>query len=163
MKIIKSLDQFINEAAQEVKTSAGLAIIWEGKILLGHTTGRNFKTGYGIPKGGIEPGETQIDAAIREVAEEIGVLVPKNRVNSNAYQFGVDARKWGFKKIVHYYIVKINSLQEIGLNEPVVPKDRLQLEEINDARFMDLKQARSVVMKSQQPLLDNLQKLGLLK
>ena len=163
MKIIKSLDQFINEAAQEVKTSAGLAIIWEGKILLGHTAGRNFKTGYGIPKGGIEPGETQIDAAIREVAEEIGVLVPKNRVNSNAYQFGVDARKWGFKKIVHYYIVKINSLQEIGLNEPVVPKDRLQLEEINDARFMDLKQARSVVMKSQQPLLDNLQKLGLLK
>ena len=163
MKIIKSLDQFINEAAQEVKTSAGLAIIWEGKILLGHTTSRNFKTGYGIPKGGIEPGETQIDAAIREVAEEIGVLVPKNRVNSNAYQFGVDARKWGFKKIVHYYIVKINSLQEIGLNEPVVPKDRLQLEEINDARFMDLKQARSVVMKSQQPLLDNLQKLGLLK
>jgi len=163
MKNLKSLDQFLNEASQEVKTSAGLAIIWEGKILLGHTTGRNFKTGYGIPKGGIEPGETQIDAAIREVSEEIGVTVSKNSINSNAYQFGVDARKWGFKKIVHYYVVKINSLQEIGLNEPVVPKVWLQLEEINDARFMDLKQARKVVMKSQQPLLDNLQKLGLLK
>lgn len=163
MKIIKPLDQFLNEASQEVKTSAGLAIVWENKILLAHTSGSSFKNGYGIPKGGIEPGETQLDAAIREVEEEVGVIVSKNKIDSNAYQFGVDARKWGFKKIVHYYIVKINSLQEIGLNEPVVPKDWLQLEEINDARFMDLKQARGVVMKSQQPLLDNLQKLGLLK
>jgi len=163
MKIIKSLEQFINEASQEIKTSAGLAIIWENKILLAHARGSSFKNGYGIPKGGIEQGETQIDAALREVEEEVGIRVSKNRVDSNAYQFGVDARKWGFKKIVHYYIVKINSLQEIGLNEPVVPKDWMQLEEINDARFMDLKQARLVTMKSQQPLLDNLQKLGLLK
>ena len=84
-------------------------------------------------------------------------------IESKSYQFGVDARKWGFKKIVHYYIVKINQLQEIGLNEPKIPKTQLQLEEINDARFMDLREARSAVMKSQQPLLDNLQKLGLLK
>jgi len=163
MKPVKKFEQFINEANQEVKTSAGLAIIWENKILLAHTTGRNFKTGYGIPKGGIEAGESSIDAAAREVEEEIGVRVSKNMIESKSYQFGVDARKWGFKKIVHYYIVKINQLQEIGLNEPKIPKTQLQLEEINDARFMDLREARSAVMKSQQPLLDNLQKLGLLK
>lgn len=163
MKRVKNYNQFINEAENQIKTSSGLAIIWENKVLLAHTSGRNFNTGYGIPKGGIEAGETNIDAAIREVAEEIGVRVSRNIVGTRSYQFGVDARKWGFKKIVHYFIVKINQLQEIGLNEPTIPKTQLQLEEINDARFMDLREARSAVMKSQQPLLDNLQKLGLLK
>jgi len=45
----KKYDQFINEAKGEVKTSAGLAIIWGNKVLLAHTTGRNIKSGYGIP------------------------------------------------------------------------------------------------------------------
>jgi len=158
----KKYDQFINEAKGEVKTSAGLAIIWENKVLLAHTTGRNFKSGYGIPKGGIEKGETPIDAAVREVYEEVGIKVSKNMIEDNSYQFGVDARKWGYKKIVHYYIVKLESLQQIGLNEPTVPKEWLQLEEVNDARFMDLKEARKVTMKSQQPVIDNLKKLKLL-
>jgi predicted NUDIX family NTP pyrophosphohydrolase len=161
--MIKKFNQFINENEQQVKTSAGLAIIWENMVLLAHTTGRNFKTGYGIPKGGIKMGETQIEAAIREVSEEVGINVNKNMIEPKGYQFGVNARKWGFKKIVHYHIVKINQLQEINLNEPKLPKQMLQLEEINDARFMDLKEARKVTMKSQQPLLDNLEKLGLLK
>ena len=162
MNQIKSFEQFINENNQ-VKTSAGLAIIWEGKILLAHTAGRNFRTGYGIPKGGIEVGETNIDAAIREVQEEIGVKVPRDMVNPRSYQFGVDARKLGFKKIVHYFIVEISLLSQVGLKDTVIPKGWLQLEEINDARFMGLSEAREVTMKSQQPLLDNLEKLGLIK
>lgn len=162
MNQIKSFEQFINENNQ-VKTSAGLAIIWEGKILLAHTAGRNFRTGYGIPKGGIEVGETNIDAAIREVQEEIGVKVPRDMVNPRSYQFGVDARKLGFKKIVHYFIVEIALLSQVGLKDTVIPKGWLQLEEINDARFMGLSEAREVTMKSQQPLLDNLEKLGLIK
>mgnify|MGYP002632562826 CR=1 FL=1 len=159
MKNIKSLDQFINENV--VKTSSGLAIVFNGTVLLAHTTGRNFKTGYGIPKGGIEVGETNIDAAIREVEEEIGVKVSKNMITSNSYQFIVDS-KWG-KKIVHYFIVEIKDLSDIGLKEPKIPKSRLQLEEINDARFLDLRSAQMVIMHSQIPVIDNLQKLGLLK
>lgn len=159
MKKIKSLDQFINENV--VKTSSGLAIVFNGTVLLAHTTGRNFKTGYGIPKGGIEVGETNIDAAIREVEEEIGVKVSKNMITSNSYQFIVDS-KWG-KKIVHYFIVEIKDLSDIGLKEPKIPKSRLQLEEINDARFLDLRSAQMVIMHSQIPVIDNLQKLGLLK
>lgn len=162
MRKVQTFSQFVNEA-MEIKVSAGLAIIWEDKVLLAHTTGRNFKTGYGIPKGGIDEGETQLEAAIRETREEVGIEVPKSRVSSNSYQFGVDAKKWGYKKIVHYYIVRVDSLSEIGLKEPKVPKGQLQLEEINDARFMDYKQASKVIMKSQKDLLDNLYKLGLVK
>jgi len=163
MDRVKRFDEFINEGKNEVKTSAGLAIIWDSKLLLAHTTGRNFSGGYGIPKGGIEVGELSINAAIREVREEIGVNITIDMIEPKPYQFGVDARKWGFKKIVHYYIVNIDGLDQIGLKEPKVPKSWLQLEEINDARFMNLKEARGVTMKSQQPLLDNLQKLGMLK
>jgi len=159
MKKLKTLDQFTNEGI--VKTSAGLAIIFDGKVLLGHTTGRNFKTGYGIPKGGIETGETNIEAAIREVKEEVGVNVSKKMITSNSYQFEVNSQ-WG-RKLVHYFIVKINDLSEIGLKELKVPNSRLQLEEINDARFLDLKSAKSLIMKSQVTVIDNLQKLGLLK
>lgn len=32
----------------------------------------NFKNEYWIPKGKLEPGETQIDAAFREIEEEVG-------------------------------------------------------------------------------------------
>jgi len=162
MRNISTFSQFINEGL-EMKVSAGLAIIWEDKVLLAHTTGRNFKTGYGIPKGGIEKGETQLDAAIRETSEEIGINVPRSLVSSNSYQFGVDAKKWGYKKIVHYYIVQIDSLDQIGLKEPKVPKSQLQLEEINDARFMDYKQAAKVINVSQKDLLSNLYRLGLVK
>jgi 8-oxo-dGTP pyrophosphatase MutT (NUDIX family) len=162
MRNISTFSQFINEGL-EIKVSAGLAIIWEGKVLLAHTTGRNFKTGYGIPKGGIEKGETHLDAAIRETSEEIGINIPRSLVSSNSYQFGVDAKKWGYKKIVHYYIAQIDSLDQIGLKEPKVPKSQLQLEEINDARFMDYKQAAKVIMVSQEELLSNLYRLGLVK
>jgi len=162
MRNISTFSQFINEGL-EMKVSAGLAIIWEDKVLLAHTTGRNFKTGYGIPKGGIEKGETQLDAAIRETSEEIGIEVPRSLVSSNSYQFGVDAKKWGYRKIVHYYIVQIDSLDQIGLKEPKVPKSQLQIEEINDARFMDYKQAAKVINVSQKDLLSNLYRLGLVK
>ena len=108
----KKYDQFINEAKGEVKTSAGLAIIWENKVLLAHTTGRNFKSGYGIPKGGIEKGETPIDAAVREVYEEVGIKVSKNMIEGNSYQFGVDARKWGYNLSSRSYCIRRTRSEE---------------------------------------------------
>ena len=50
----------------KTKTSAGLAIIYDNKILLAHTTSRGWYGSYGIPKGGIDKGESKLDAAIRE-------------------------------------------------------------------------------------------------
>jgi 8-oxo-dGTP pyrophosphatase MutT (NUDIX family) len=118
MRNISTFSQFINEGL-EIKVSAGLAIIWEGKVLLAHTTGRNFKTGYGIPKGGIEKGETHLDAAIRETSEEIGINIPRSLVSSNSYQFGVDAKKWGYKQAAKVIMVSqeelLSNLYRLGL------------------------------------------------
>jgi 8-oxo-dGTP pyrophosphatase MutT (NUDIX family) len=162
MKPIKLFDDFVNESFLEERFSAGLCIVYNSKVLLAHTTGRNFKSGYGIPKGGIEAGENQIDAAIRETFEEIGVKVPKKLIDSTAYTFAVTSNKYKHNKVVYYYIVKINSLDQIGLNSEVIPKSKLQLEEINDARFIDRDTALKVTMQSQLTVINTLTNLGLI-
>jgi len=62
----------------KTKKSAGLAIIYDNKILLAHTTSRGWYGSYGIPKGGIDDGESKLYAAIRETREEVGINIPKN-------------------------------------------------------------------------------------
>ena len=78
--------------------SAGLAIIYDNKILLGHTTGRKSDTGYGIPKGGIEDGESHIDAAIRETYEELGLKIKRSLIDTTEYTFTVTSRKYKYNK-----------------------------------------------------------------
>ena len=90
--------------------SAGLAIVFDGEILLAHATGRKWTSGYGIPKGHLEKGETPIDAAIRETEEEIGVKVPKELINNGEFLFpkghGLGAKPNFNKK--HQTLVNIN-------------------------------------------------------
>ena len=57
--------------------SAGLAIIYQNKILLVKPTNARWWKSYGIPKGHVEEDESTIDAAIREVKEEVGIDIPK--------------------------------------------------------------------------------------
>ena len=146
------------------KFSAGLAIVYDGKILLGHTTNRGWYGSYGIPKGGIEKGETHLEAARRETREELGIKVPKNLIDKNEkHTFVVDTRKYKYTKVVYYYIVKIDKLSQIGLKDLRVPKSQLQLEEIDWAGFISLDEAKKRVMKSQVSVINNLVGKGLLE
>lgn len=54
------------------KISAGLILTDKTKFLGCHSTGNYF---YDIPKGSIEEGETPLEACIREVKEETGLIV----------------------------------------------------------------------------------------
>jgi 8-oxo-dGTP pyrophosphatase MutT (NUDIX family) len=149
----------------EQRHSAGLVILYDNKILLGHTTGRSWYSSYGIPKGGIDDGETPIDAAIRETFEEVGLKINKNQIDPVEYTFslGYTKNKKQIKKIVHYFIVKIDSLSDIGLSTLKIPKSQLQIEEIDWAGFLDLTEASKRIMKSQKSLLDHLISTGLLE
>jgi 8-oxo-dGTP pyrophosphatase MutT (NUDIX family) len=158
---VKNFSQFINEQL-EARRSAGLAITYDGKVLLAHTTGRKFTTGYGIPKGGIESGESELDAAIRETSEEIGVKINKSLVDKTPYTFTVTSRKYKYTKIVTYFIVALDSLDQINVKDLVLPKGKLQLKEINDARFLGLVEAKDVIMPSQTSILTTLVNRGLL-
>jgi 8-oxo-dGTP pyrophosphatase MutT (NUDIX family) len=145
----------------ETKYSAGLAIIYDNKILLGHTTGRGWYASYGIPKGGIESNESKLEAAIRETYEEVGIKVPLSMIDKTEHTFALTSNKHKFSKVVYYYIVK--DLKDIGLSDLKVPKKQLQVEEIDWAGFLDYTEAKKRVMKSQAIVIDNLLSKGLIE
>jgi len=145
------------------QVSSGLAIVFEHKVLLAHTTGRKWNAGYGIPKGGLDKGESPLAAAIRETEEEVGIKVSKDLINKTEYTFVVTSRKYSYNKTVYWYIVEIDSLDQIGLKTERVPKNQLQMEEINWAGFLSYNDARKMIMHSQIPVIDTLLNNGLLE
>jgi len=147
----------------EKKESAGLAIVYQGKLLVCHTTGRKISKGWGIPKGGIEAGESPLDAAIRETREEVGVKVKKSLINPTPHQFIVTSRKHKYTKVVTYFVVEIDNLSQIGLKDEWIKPNKLQLKEVDSAQFIRLNQLKEMMMVSQQPLLTHLTNTGLLE
>ena len=62
---------------------------------------------WGLPKGGVEDGETAPQAAIREVAEETGIDgVVEDRLGSIDYWFYSKDRGGRIHKTVHYFLVR---------------------------------------------------------
>lgn len=147
----------------ETKYSAGLAIIYDNKILLGHTTGRGWYASYGIPKGGIELSESKLEAAIRETYEEVGIKISPSMIDKAEHTFTLTSNQHKYNKVVYYYIVMVNDLKDIGLTELKVPKNQLQVSEIDWAGFLDYSEAKKRVMKSQAALIDNLLSKGLIE
>jgi ADP-ribose pyrophosphatase YjhB (NUDIX family) len=62
---------------------------------------------WGLPKGGVEPGETAAQAALREVAEETGLSgVVEGELGSIDYWFYARDRGGRIHKTVHYFLVR---------------------------------------------------------
>ena len=57
--------------------SAGVVISNGQQLLLGHVTNGKH---WDIPKGGIDPGESAMDGAIRELKEETGLVVEPHQL-----------------------------------------------------------------------------------
>ena len=79
----------------------GVVVFKDDQVLLvKHLDGASHLTGsYGLPAGRIEPGESKIDAAKRELEEESGlVALPENLVElPNVYSATIE-RKTGIAK-----------------------------------------------------------------
>lgn len=59
------------------RLGANAIITWEGKLLLEKR--RDCDNSWGLPGGGVKKTETGLDAVVREVYEELGLRIPKDR------------------------------------------------------------------------------------
>jgi diadenosine hexaphosphate hydrolase (ATP-forming) len=98
-----------------VEGAGGVVFSQSGLILvLGHRNGT-----WVFPKGHIDPGETHIIAAIREVEEESGVVATcpdETIVYTTRYK---NARKE--ERVVTWFLLE-SPAEEVLLREPVFPK-----------------------------------------
>lgn len=143
----------------QIQVSAGLAIVCDGKLLLGRPTGCNKSACYSIPKGHVEKNETLIDAAIRETYEEVGLRVSKEQITNGPHTYKF---KNG-KKILHFFIVKIDNISDVGMRTSIVDESNLKpnkdgLLEIDWAGFLPIEEARLKASYSMQRLIDMVEK-----
>jgi ADP-ribose pyrophosphatase YjhB (NUDIX family) len=151
---ILNFNQYLTENNRpEISLTAGVAIIYNNKILLVHPTNGSWKTGScGIPKGRLEPGEDPIHGALRELREETGIVLAPSQLNPLMESIEFDGNKK--KKVLYYFLCEIQDLSEIGLISERVPKDQLQLEEVDWAKFVSPKEAYPITSRSQLIILD---------
>ena len=146
-----------------MKVSAGVAIIYKNKILLAHPKSASWYRTYTPPKGGIEPGETDMDAAVRETKEEVGISVKKTDLKAPIEVLYNNPKGTTYKKVILFPLV-IRKVSDVGLKEEKVPLAQLQLEEVDDARFMSPEEFKERVLpRYYEPLKDLLQKYSELK
>ncbi len=119
---------------------------------------RNRNAGaWMIPKGMIEPGEAPAEAALREFEEETGTRL-------TALPFPLATVRQAGGKMVEAFAVEgdldpaqITSV-EFELEWPPKSGRRKTFPEVEQARWMNLAEAREYMLPSQLPLLDALEK-----
>jgi ADP-ribose pyrophosphatase YjhB (NUDIX family) len=141
-----------------MKKSAGVIIILNNnKVLLCHPTNSRWFGTYSFPKGGLEKGETSIDAAIRELREESSIVIDMSKITNPNSPIIVDyVNKKGEKKYkqLYLYTVYINDVSEIGLDSETISTERLQIEEIDWCGFLPKQEAKSRIFHRVSHLLD---------
>lgn len=159
--MVKNFNQFLNESWKDIKPgsrkdAAGVAILYKDMVLLVHPTNASWqKSSLGIPKGGIEPGEDPLSAAIRELKEETGIYIKESDLDPNPEVINV----WKESKLdwqLIYFNMRINDLSQIGMSDIKIPKDQLQLHEIDWAGFVKIEDAYGKMHRNQLILLDRI-------
>jgi len=142
-----------------MERSAGIAIIYNGKILMAHATNAPWYRSWMPPKGKIEEGETEEEAACREVEEECGISVDPSMLGKRhviPYTKGPGGKKF---KEVYIFECRINSLDDVGIPSLIkgeIPKYMLQEEEVSDARFMDYEECQTRALPRYIPMVDEI-------
>ena len=136
----------------DIQKSAGIIFIYNNKLLLCHSTNSRWFGFYMPPKGHIEEGETEEEAAIRETFEEIGIQSVPDKIGKKHVIKYFRGNK--IFKEVSIFECRIQSLQETGLESEIIPKSQLQIEEIDDARFMNKEEAAIRIFHRYSELLE---------
>jgi 8-oxo-dGTP pyrophosphatase MutT (NUDIX family) len=141
-----------------MKKSAGIAIIYKGQILMARPTNAPWFKSWMPPKGKIEEGETEEEAACREVEEECGIPVDSKllgRKHTIKYIKGLSR----LYKEVYIFECRVDSLDEVGIPGLIkgdLPSYMLQKGEISEARFMDHEECKKRCLPRYLPMVDEI-------
>lgn len=130
-----------------MEKSAGIIIILNNnKLLLSHPTNARWSNTYSFPKGHIEENESKIDAAIRELKEETSIEITEDRIiDKEPIVVQYNDRKGKIYKEVYLFKVYINDISEIGLSDETLPKEMLQIEELDWCGFLTKEEAKTKI------------------
>lgn len=140
-----------------MKKSAGVIIILnKEKVLLGHPSNSSWLNTFSFPKGGIEKDETKIRAAIRELKEETSISITKDLISNKDTPIVIEYcdKKGEIYKKLYLFTVYISSISEIGLDDEIIPIEKLQIDEMDWAGFMTKEQAKEKIFHRVQHVLD---------
>ena len=136
--------------------SAGIAIYYNNKILLAHPSKTSIIGTWAVPKGKIEESETPLEAAIREVKEEVGITINPDMIKTDDRIFNYVSKNGYIFKKAHIFTLYIDSLDEIGLSSEIIPFNQLQRSEVDMALFFDKYVAKDYIFWRYRALLDKI-------
>jgi 8-oxo-dGTP pyrophosphatase MutT (NUDIX family) len=118
--------------ARERELSAGGVVVRDGQVVVIVPTRRaaDGSSVLALPKGHVDPGESELEAATREVREETGVVAePVCELGQSRYWYRRDGRT--VSKTVHFYLFSY-------VQGDTADHD----DEVEQARWIDLSEAR---------------------
>jgi 8-oxo-dGTP pyrophosphatase MutT (NUDIX family) len=101
-----------------------------GRILLFHVvTPEEAPDGWWeLPGGGIDPGETYLDAAVREIGEEAGLALDPGQVSPPSWRRDTTWRSRGIRRLQHEVVV----LARVAADQPVIVDGGRTQQEVED-------------------------------
>jgi len=149
-----------------MKTSAGILMYrFTNKfleVLLVHPGGPFWKNkdagAWSIPKGELGPEEDPLSAARREFQEEIGTAIDGRFIPLQVRKLksGKILLPWALQGDLDAAAISSNTCQ---IEWPPRSGKMLEIPEVDQAAWMDLEKARQKINSSQQPILEELNKL----
>lgn len=156
MRILFEIDtkDYAPDGRAFVRPSVRGIILRNGKIAMVHSRKYNY---YKFPGGGIEPGESHLDALIREVREESGLLVLLETIR----EYGLVPRKQKSDQIDQYdlfiqenfyYICDVSDTAAQQDLDEYEQEEQFTLEWVDPQRAIDVNRNQDHGNKSQMML-----------
>ncbi|WP_284645600.1 NUDIX hydrolase [Paenibacillus silviterrae] len=135
-------------------TSVGCLITNGEQYLACHSTGNAF---YDLPKGTQEEDETPIEACLRELREETGLVAPPHKLKDLGIFSYIK-----YKKDLHIFLwrtVELPNLQELYCSSYFRhPKSNKELPEVDGYRFVSFEDADQYMSKSMAKVIHEIRK-----